>query len=153
MRRTLPPSNLDAHLGYWLRFVSNHVSHAFSRRLLAGGTTVAEWVMLREVFEHESVVPSVLADRLGMSRGAVSKLADRLREKGLIKRTPDARDRRSHRLALTTAGEELVPELAKLADENDEEFFGHLEEADRKTLERIMKEIVRRHELRAVPIA
>ena len=25
-------SELEAHLGYWLRFVSNHVSHSFQKK-------------------------------------------------------------------------------------------------------------------------
>ena len=34
-------SPLKAHLGYWLRYVSNHVSHAFALQLGARGVTVA----------------------------------------------------------------------------------------------------------------
>ncbi|MEI9903207.1 MAG: hypothetical protein WDN06_03970 [Asticcacaulis sp.] len=45
------PSHLEAHLGYWMRFVSNHVSQAFARKVEAHGVTVAEWVVLRELFE------------------------------------------------------------------------------------------------------
>ena len=37
-------SALDAHLGYWLRAVSNHVSHAFKTKVERHGVTVAEWV-------------------------------------------------------------------------------------------------------------
>ena len=44
-----PPSALDAHLGYWLRFVSNHVSLGFSQKLAAREVTLAEWVLLRAV--------------------------------------------------------------------------------------------------------
>jgi DNA-binding MarR family transcriptional regulator len=76
-------SSLDAHLGYWLRFVSNQVSHAFSLRLARRDVTVAEWVVLRELYDAIEVVPSTLAERLGMTRGAISKLADRLAGKGL----------------------------------------------------------------------
>ena len=78
-------SSLESHLGYWLRYVSNHVSHAFALKLAAGGVTVAEWVVLRELYDGESA-PSALADRLGMTRGAISKLADRLIAKDMIVR-------------------------------------------------------------------
>jgi hypothetical protein len=40
-------SQLEAHLGYWLRAVSNHVSHAFKMKVETHGVTVAEWVVLR----------------------------------------------------------------------------------------------------------
>lgn len=142
---------LDAHLGYWLRFVSNHVSHAFASKLAAHSVTVAEWVVLRELFERDAVAPSTLAERLGMTRGAISKLADRLAAKKLITQAADPNDRRYQTLALTPAGRALVPELSALADRNDAEFFGHLAPAERAAIEEAMKEIVRRLELRHVP--
>ena len=67
-------SALESHLGYWLRYVSNQVSHAFAPKVQARGVTVAEWVVLRERYDKE-VRPSALAERLGMTRGAISKLA------------------------------------------------------------------------------
>ena len=145
-------SPLEAHLGYWLRFVSNQASHAFGTKLATRDVTVAEWVVLREIFDAEAVPPSALADRLGMTRGAISKLAERLRAKGLVERTVSTSDRRFQSLALTASGRALVPELSALADRNDEEYFGHLDPADRATIEAAMKEIVRRHGLRAVPL-
>ena len=69
-------SELTAHLGYWLRFVSNHVSLAFARKLESRGVTVAEWVVLRELYESAPVAPSEVAERLGLTRGAITKLAD-----------------------------------------------------------------------------
>ena len=145
-------SPLEAHLGYWLRFVSNHVSHAFSVKLEACGVTVAEWVLLRELFERDAVAPSALAARIGMTRGAVSKLADRLVAKEFVSRTADDGDRRFQSLALTRAGRALVPKLSALADRNDAEFFGHLKPAERAAIEKAMKEIVRRRGLKTVPV-
>jgi DNA-binding MarR family transcriptional regulator len=144
-------SDLETHLGYWLRFVSNHVSHAFSLKLQARDVTVAEWVVMRDLFDGEGVSPSVLADRLGMTRGAISKLADRLIAKTLVERTASTEDRRQQTLSLTTAGRKLVPALSVLADRNDAEFFGHLKPAERATLVKIMRDIVRRHDLKTIP--
>ncbi|HUD89289.1 MAG TPA: MarR family transcriptional regulator [Xanthobacteraceae bacterium] len=150
-----PPeiSPLQAHLGYWLRFVSNHVSHAFARKLNARDVTVAEWVFLRELYERDAVAPSELADRLGMTRGAISKLTDRLADKALVERAAGGGDdRRYQSLRLTRTGRALVPKLAQLADQNDAEFFGHLTRAERATIEHAMKEIVRRRDLRNIPV-
>jgi len=144
-------SDLETHLGYWLRFVSNHVSHAFSLKLQARDVTVAEWVVLREMFDLRDIQPSALADRLGMTRGAVSKLADRLAAKELIARTPSTQDRRQQTLSLTVGGRRLVPALSALADRNDAEFFGHLKPSERATLEKMLRDIVRRHDLKTIP--
>ncbi len=83
-------------------------------------------VVLRDLFDGDGVAPSLLADRLGMTRGAISKLADRLIAKELIERTASMEDRRQQTLSLTAAGRKLVPALSALADRNDAEFFGHL---------------------------
>lgn len=151
MPRRAAVSPLEAHLGYWLRYVSNHVSQAFSRKLAARDVTVAEWVVLRELFERDATPPSELAARLGMTRGAISKLADRLEAKALLTRTAGADDRRWQTLALTPAGRALVPELSALADRNDAEFFGHLTPPQRAAIEAVLRDVVRRHRLRAVP--
>src|SRR5258708_39023958 len=124
-------SGLEDHLGYWLRYVSNQVSHGFSRKLAARDVTVAEWVMLRELYEKDIMAPSALADRLGMTRGAISKLAERRVTKALLTRAPGEPGRRTQGLALTTAGRALVPELSPLADRNDAAFFAPLAAADR----------------------
>ena len=144
-------SDLETHLGYWLRFVSNHVSHAFSLKLRARDVTVAEWVMLRELFDRGGVPPSALADRLGMTRGAISKLADRLIAKKFVDRTLSTEDRRQQTLALTADGRKLVPSLSALADRNDAEFFGHLKPSERTVLEKMLRDIVRRHDLKTIP--
>lgn len=143
-------SQLTDHLGYWLRLVSNHVSHAFAAKVAARGVTVAEWVVLRALYDGPAA-PSRVADSLGMTRGAITKLADRLIAKALVARRPSAEDGRAQTLALTAKGAKLVPELAALADENDAAFFGALTATERKTLERLMKRMAARFDMTAAP--
>lgn len=147
-----PASELTDHLGYWLRFVSNHVSQAFARKVEAHGVTVAEWVLMRQLLDEEALAPSRLAERMGMTRGAISKLAERLIAKSMLARAADPEDGRAQTLGLTSAGRALVPELAALADANDAEFFHHLTSKDRAVLLRILWEIVEKHRLRSLPV-
>ena len=144
-------SDLKKHVGFWLRFVSNHVSHAFARRLLASGVTVAEWVVLREMYDGDETSPSVLAGRIGMTRGAASKLVDRLVGKELVTRKDRTDDRRFQDIALTAAGRRLVPALAALADRNDEEFFHPLSPEERELLIATLKKLVHAHKLHKLP--
>lgn len=145
-------SDLDAHLGYWLRFVSNHVSQAFAGRLQGKGVTVAEWVAMRRLFGEGGVAPSLLADRIGMTRGAITKLADRLIDKELVIRRADPQDGRAQTLALTARGRALVPELAALADDNDTEFFRPLTVQERRVLRQLLERLVEQNELKVVPV-
>ncbi len=151
-KKSKSPSALEAHVGYWLRYVSNHVSHAFAQKLEARGVTVAEWVILREMFEQGAVSPSQLAEGVGMTRGAISKLIERLCRKGLVKRSSLMHDRRYQTVELTAAGRRLVPVLARLADDNDREFFGHLTSADKNRLVSVLQDIVRRQGWKDMPV-
>jgi DNA-binding MarR family transcriptional regulator len=146
------PSDLTDHTGYWLRMVSNAVSQGFARRVAGQGVTVAEWVVLRLLQDEDGVAPSVLAQRMGMTRGAVSKLADRLLAKGLISRAADAADKRGHFLALTAAGRAKVPVLAALADANDVDHFGVLTGQERAALDRLLRAMAGRLGRRDVPL-
>jgi DNA-binding MarR family transcriptional regulator len=144
-------SALESHLGYWLRFVSNQVSQAFSDKLKAQDVSVAEWVVLRELYDREHS-PSALAERIGLTRGAVTKIADRLIAKSHITRTASREDARSQVLALTRQGRALVPKLAGIADSNDAAFFGHLSPKERAMIEETMRDIVRRQGLKGQPV-
>jgi DNA-binding MarR family transcriptional regulator len=150
MSLSRPPSDLTAHLGFWLRAVSNHVSHAFAGKLADKGVTVAEWVMMRALYAKPRS-PSDIADEMNMTRGAITKLADKLIGRSLIVRRASREDGRAQTLALTPQGRSLVPELAALADKNDAEFFGGLTATERKTLERLLKQLVAHGRMTAMP--
>ena len=145
-------SSLDAHLGYWLRLVSNHVTHRFARSLAAEGVTNAEWVVLRDLYASGAVPPSAVADRLGLTRGAISKLVERLRAKRLVVRTAAGQDRRFQTIALTGAGAVRGPVLAAIADRNDAEMFGDLTAGERESLAAVLRAIAERHGIRTAPI-
>lgn len=136
VRRTAPssPSPLEAHLGFWLRFVSNHVSARFQRLLEDKGVSVTEWVALRTLWSQDETTHAALVQALGITKGAASKLISRLEEKGLARRQLAEGRAREQVLGLTTAGRALLPQLAALADANDSHFFGHLPAAERQAL-------------------
>lgn len=145
-------SGLEHHLGYWLRFVSNHVSHAFKLKVDARGVTVAEWALMRQMLQIGTTHPSRLAEDLGMTRGAISKLVDRLADKELVARASEGKDRRYQSVSLTPKGRRLVPILAQLADDNDAEMFGHLPRGTRRELVAMLKGMVHRHGWKGIPV-
>lgn len=146
-------SALDSHLGYWMRVVSNQVSHAFKLAVEAHGVTVAEWVVLRALYEQDGVRPSDIAATLGLTRGAISKLVDRLVAKSLVSVRGDAGDARVQVVRLRAAGRHLVPMLAALADENDARAFGHLDQAERAVLLSMLQRVAAQLGVQGVALA
>jgi DNA-binding MarR family transcriptional regulator len=104
------------------------------------------------MFNTGTANPSQLADAVGMTRGAISKLVERLCRKKLAERSSSEGDRRYQTVELTAAGRRLVPVLAQLADENDREFFGHLKPEARTTLVNMLRAIVRRNGWKDLPV-
>lgn len=145
-------SKLSAHTGYLLRMVSNAVSHRFASTLAAEGVTVAEWAMLRVLYDSDAASPSCLSQSMGLTKGAISKLTDRLLAKGLVERTPDEEDRRKQSLSLSGVGRRKVPHLARIADANDAAFFAALSNEERGSLRGLLALLAQHHRLAAVPV-
>lgn len=146
------PSSLDAHLGFWLRFVSNQVSSRFQVLLETQECSVTDWVALRTLFDRPETSHTDLIQRLGMTKGATSKVVRRLEERGLVKRELAEGSARAQQLELTPKGRALVPRLAALADENELHFFGHLAARERKALMDAFRALVKHHGLLSPPL-
>ena len=145
-------AGLEDHLGYWLRWVSNHASGEFRRALQTRRTSVAEWVVLCHLEERPGITPGELAEALSLTRGAVSKVIDKLEAKKWIAGSTKPEDNRVRLLSLTRSGSRVLPELRQIADRNDQAFFGVLEDNERATLQRLLSKLSERHDIEAVPI-
>lgn len=145
-------SDLTTHIGYLLRMASNAVSHEFARKVAGEGVTVAEWAMLRSLYDSDVIAPSTLAVKMGMTKGAISKLAGRLLDKGLIGRRDTPGDKRGHGLFLSPSGRAKVPVLAALADRNDADFFAVLDGAAQEQLRSALHRLIGKHGLTAMPL-
>jgi DNA-binding MarR family transcriptional regulator len=142
---------LEKHIGYWLRFVSNQVSLAFANELAAYDVSIAEWVMLNFVsVQTQSLV--VIAKEIGMTKGAASKVLDKLFHKQLIDRTESVNDRRYLTISLSEKGRGILPHLMKVADENDHYFFGHLSKEEKNIIIKFLKEIVSINQWKNIPV-
>jgi DNA-binding MarR family transcriptional regulator len=144
-------SQLESHLGYWLRRVSNAVSGSFARALQEKQTSVAEWVFLGELHERGQTAPGKLADSLGLTRGAVSKIVDKLDAKGWIQAEAKEGDSRFRLLSLTRAGRRNLPALAEIADQNDARYFECLSAREKSTLRELLAKLTEHNRIQAVP--
>lgn len=136
------PSKLEEHLGYWLRCLSNFVSHSFAERLARQDISVPQWVVLRTLYDGSGITLNEAAARVGVDKSSLSRMVERLVQKGLVDRT-EGDDRRSIGMALTPAGKKLVPRLAQLADENDAAFFDTLGPKQRAELLATIKRLLK----------
>jgi DNA-binding MarR family transcriptional regulator len=145
-------SSLDSHLGYRLRRASNHVSGNFKSALQARSTSVAEWVVLCLVEERPGITPGELAESLELTRGAISKVIDKLEAKSWITGSTSPDDNRVRLFSLTKKGARALPPLRKIADTNDQAFFNVLQHDERATLQRLLTKLIDSHKINSVPV-
>lgn len=145
-------SDLESHLGYLLRRISNAVSDEFARSLQSRRTSVAEWVLLRHLWDLGQATPGEMAEALTMTRGAISKIVDKLQSKNWIRSRIKPEDNRAQLLSLTGAGRRVVPKLAEIADRNDEKFFAVLDGDEKTALRNLLGKLASHHQIREVPV-
>jgi DNA-binding MarR family transcriptional regulator len=149
--RTQHTPDFESHLGYWLRRVSNAVSGAFSRALHEKQTSVAEWVLLRELHERGQAAPGELANALGLTRGAVSKIIDKLEAKDWVQTDTKEGDSRYRLLSPTHAGRRSLPILAAIADKNDATYFDCLSAREKAVLRELLVKLAVHHRIHDIP--
>lgn len=136
-------SDLYEHIGYWQNRLGRQIDTALERRLASHGVTPSQWCLLAVLFHQQADTVRDIARIVHTDAGSVTRLADRLVVKGLVKRSPDLRDARSVRLSLTRKGTALLPKLAAEVDRNDEACFGILTNREVEQYKRLLTKLLR----------
>ena len=73
---------------------------------------------------------------------AITRTIDRLEQSGLVKREKHSTDRRRHIIVLTPKARQLIPAARSFARENEDLFFGVLEEDERQVFGALLAKLV-----------
>lgn len=118
------PLKLDDFLPYRLSIASNRVSDAIADTYRAlFGLRIPEWRLIAVLAESEGLTQQALGALTRMDKVTVSRAAIALAERGLIERTPNPGDQRSHLLTLSPAGRALYADVAPKALEMERRVF------------------------------
>ncbi|MED5371472.1 MAG: MarR family transcriptional regulator [Myxococcota bacterium] len=108
------PQDSHSALGYSLlrsvRRIVRRVSLHSKTLAKETGLTVPQLLCLRAIHEldAEEITLALVADHVGLSRGTVSPIIERLVQAGLVSRERSTRDRRRLHLTLTAKGEQRL---------------------------------------------
>jgi DNA-binding MarR family transcriptional regulator len=134
--------SFDESTGYWLRQVYLAISEALQIRLDPFDVTVAQWPVLSSLYSGHSQTPAELAEHIGVNRGAITRLLDRLEKKELVERESSAHDGRSFQVRLTERGRSIVPQLAALSREVNGQFLSGLSSSQVSQLEGTLRSML-----------
>lgn len=134
--RTISSTSTISDLPHDLRLAVTRLARRLRQRTDTAGLTPSLRSALAVVERHGPLAPSELADRERIGRPTATRLIAKLCELGLVTRSEDPADGRSHHVALTPAGAAHVRRVRRQKDEALAAALARLPAEDRETLAR-----------------
>lgn len=124
---------LRGFAGYALKRASNAVQADLARTLEPFGLRMITFTALLLIVENPDLSQTQLAGVLAVERSNLVTIVDELEQAGWIARKPSPRDRRSHALRATSAGERLCTAARRAVEAHEARLFSAFG-ADGKTM-------------------
>lgn len=97
--------------GFVINALRARMMAVMDRELAALGITSAQWAVLVQVADTPGCTAAALCRRVHYDTGSMTRMLDRLEDKGLIRRARSDNDRRAAYLYLTDTGREVHDQL------------------------------------------
>ncbi len=108
---------------------------AMDRELAKFDITAPQLIVLASVANKEADSAASLCKSISYDPGAMTRMIDRLEQKGLVRRVPNPDDRRAMHLELTAAGKALYPHLLAAKETVQAQFLRGFSKAEVQQLD------------------
>jgi DNA-binding MarR family transcriptional regulator len=135
----------EAYLALWRTYDR---LRAFEDELFAGfDLTAQQYNLLRVLRAAKAPTPTLaLAERLVSRAPDITRMLDRLEERGLVERQRSAKDRRAVLVAITAAGKMLLDRIAGPLAACHKRQLGHMSSVEIRSLIALLRIVRRPHE-------
>lgn len=134
-----PPARTP--LGLLLDRVARQISRDFDEALVQAGGSRPMWLVLLALTLNEQANQRQLADFVGLRGATLTHHLNAMEASGLVVRTRDPQNRRSHCVRRTPAGDALFLRLREAATAFDERLRHGLSEDDVETLTALLSRL------------
>jgi len=142
MKHFTPDNFHNCHLGLLLGRAALLKDRIIDTHMEPYGITAAQFKVLVIMALYGIDTPAELCRHLSLDSGSMTRMLDRLEQKGLLERQRSAQDRRQVRLVLTEDGQRLADMLPHIGAQSMNQLAGALEPGELADLERILKKIL-----------
>jgi len=132
----------DCHLGLLLGRAALLKDKIIDTHMEPHGITAAQFKVLIIMAQFGVDTPAELCRHLSLDSGSMTRMLDRLEQKGFLARQRSEHDRRQVRLVLTEGGQSLTDRLPHIGAEAMNELAGAITREELQTLENILKKIL-----------
>ncbi|MCZ8020062.1 MarR family winged helix-turn-helix transcriptional regulator [Novosphingobium sp.] len=135
-------SRLADFLPYLMSVTTNAVSDMIAGEYRARfGLKIPEWRVMAVLGDAGAQTQRMLVGATRMDKVAVNRACKVLEERGLVGRSPNSADGRSHHIELTTAGHAVHAEIMPLALDMEKRIFASLSAAEVAQLKDLLARI------------
>lgn len=133
---------LTDFLPYLMAITSNAVSSRIADEYrLRFGLRIPEWRVMAVLGDGGSMTQREMVQATVMDKVAINRACKVLEERGLVARSPNQRDGRSHHLELTVEGRELYAQVMPMTYEMFERIFVSIPPAEQQALKALLARI------------
>lgn len=136
-------SNLRFNGSVWcnLDIALRNMDQLYRQSVQSLGLSVIELYILRALYERDGQHASELARAVGRAATSFTPNLDKLQNKNLIERKPDAGDRRAVRIFLTQTAIECRDQVMENTERVDERIRESVSQADFEAFQRVVSEL------------
>jgi DNA-binding MarR family transcriptional regulator len=133
---------LAEFLPYQLSVTSNAVSSMIAQRYRARfGLKITEWRVMAVLGDAGMQTQRDLTEATLMDKVAVNRACKVLEDRGLLARQPNAKDGRSHLIALTDEGRAIHLEVMPMVEQMERDIFAILSSDERAQFKSMLRRI------------
>ncbi|ABA75383.1 MULTISPECIES: MarR family winged helix-turn-helix transcriptional regulator [Pseudomonas] len=142
MKHFTPDEFQHCHLGLLLGRAALLKDKIIDTHMEPHGITAAQFKVLIIMAQFGVDTPAELCRHLSLDSGSMTRMLDRLEQKGFLVRQRSEGDRRQVQLKLTEQGQQLADRLPHIGADAMNELAGAVTPDELKTLEYILKKIL-----------
>lgn len=134
--------DIDYDTGYFVTRTARAFMRIAEAQLRPLGLGVAHLPVMICLAEEGSLTQADLAQRTHVEQPTAAALLQRMDKAGLIKRSPDPRDRRATRIRLSARAEEVMPQALELLSQTNGEATAGLSAEEIETLHGLLRRVL-----------
>lgn len=128
--------------GWLLGTLSHHMDKQMSEQLKLLGLNLNLFVILMILFEKDGQTQVEIGQKAMMPGYTTTRVLDQLETLGYIERQRHETSRRSNRILLTKAGNEIAPSLFSSSEKVNSQIFSLLKDEEVTELQRLLSKMV-----------
>lgn len=131
------------NLTFWINRLAASMKDSANAAFAVHNITWPQWMTLNVLDSGAAATPAEIADTIGIDRSAITRLLDRLADKGFICRIHDDGDRRKVLVKLTDEGQARMDQLNSLAEQQQQFFLSQLPPTELRVFKGHLQKLLR----------